>query len=78
MTPDCGDPRASRADAIILDRLPVPLGMFISKNVYDGNLHSNHKIVDHSCIAFVDVQKGTETKQGNSYRAGVHPGAGCH
>ncbi|KAI0251231.1 P-loop containing nucleoside triphosphate hydrolase protein [Lactifluus subvellereus] len=48
-------------------RLPVPLGQFISENVYDGKLHSDHKIVDHSCIAFVDVQKGKEIKQGMSY-----------
>jgi hypothetical protein len=75
--PDCGDTRPSRADAIILDRLPVPLGEFISKTVYDGKLHSDHKIVDHSCIAFVDVQKGKEAKLGTSYMVSLYPGVGC-
>ena len=78
MAPDCGDSRRSCADAIILDRLPVPLGEFISKNVYDGKLHSHHEIVDHSCIAFVDVHKGKETKRGMSYMASLFPGADCH
>lgn len=53
------------------DRLPVPLGKFISDKVYQGKLRSCHKIVDHSCISFIDVAKGKETKQGNSFKVGV-------
>jgi regulator of nonsense transcripts 1 len=49
------------------DRLPIPLGEFASENVYDGKLRSKHKIADYSCIAFIDVWKGEETKQGSSW-----------
>jgi hypothetical protein len=49
------------------DRLPIRLGEFISKNVYDGKLRSKHSVTDYSCISFIDVWKGKETKKGNSY-----------
>jgi regulator of nonsense transcripts 1 len=49
------------------DRLPIPLGDFISEKVYNGKLRSEHKIADYSCIAFIDVLKGGETKQGSSW-----------
>ncbi|KAI9510320.1 P-loop containing nucleoside triphosphate hydrolase protein [Russula earlei] len=49
-------------------RLPMRLGEFISENVYDGKLQSSHNIVEHSCIAFIDVAKGAETRRGNSYQ----------
>jgi hypothetical protein len=49
------------------DRLPIPLGDFISENVYNGKLRSQHEIVDYSCIAFINVWKGEETRQGSSW-----------
>ncbi|KAH9976258.1 P-loop containing nucleoside triphosphate hydrolase protein [Lactifluus volemus] len=48
-------------------RLPTPLGGFISEMVYSGKLRSCHKIVDYSCIKFIDVRKGNERKKGSSY-----------
>ena len=56
---------------ITADRLPVPLGEFISEEVYLGKLRSCHKIVDRSCMAFIDVSKGEETKQGSSYKVSI-------
>ncbi|KAI0002119.1 P-loop containing nucleoside triphosphate hydrolase protein, partial [Russula compacta] len=49
-------------------RLPVRLGEFISMKVYHGKLRSHHKIMDYSCISFIDVQKGEESKQGSSWK----------
>jgi hypothetical protein len=49
------------------DRLPIRLGEFISKNIYEGKLRSSHSIMDYSCISFIDVGKGKENKKGNSY-----------
>ena len=49
----------------------MPLGGFISKAVYEGKLQSSHDIVDHSCVAFIDVEKGTEAKRGKSYQASI-------
>ncbi|KAG6862110.1 hypothetical protein C0995_005922 [Termitomyces sp. Mi166 len=48
-------------------RMPVPLGEFISKYVYSGQLKSKHAIRDPSCISFVDTIKGSETKSGFSW-----------
>ena len=45
--------------------MPHPIGNFISKNVYDGKLRTEHKISASSCCRFVDVQGG-ETKNGTS------------
>jgi hypothetical protein len=56
------------------DRLPIPLGEFISEKVYDGKLRSCHDIVDHSCVAFIDVRKGRETRRGSSYQVSVATG----
>jgi hypothetical protein len=55
------------------DRLPIRLGEFISENVYDGKLRSKHSVADYSCITFIDVWKGKETKQGNSYLVSRRP-----
>ncbi|KAF8483864.1 hypothetical protein DFH94DRAFT_690333 [Russula ochroleuca] len=44
---------------------------FISETVYEGKLHSSHAIVDHSCIVFIDVEKGKEERRGMSYQASV-------
>ncbi|KAI0274107.1 P-loop containing nucleoside triphosphate hydrolase protein [Russula aff. rugulosa BPL654] len=49
-------------------RLPVHLGSFISENVYNGKLRSRHSIADYSCIAFIDVWKGEELRQGSSFK----------
>jgi hypothetical protein len=53
------------------DRFPVTLGGFISETVYEGRLNSSHEIVDHSCIAFIDVEKGKEESRGISYKASI-------
>jgi hypothetical protein len=49
------------------DRMPIPLGEFISQNVYDQKLFSKHKIEDMSCVSFIDVTKGREGKSGKSF-----------
>ncbi|PPQ67578.1 hypothetical protein CVT25_012072 [Psilocybe cyanescens] len=59
-----------RERAVFLDtqyRMPIPIGEFISKNVYSGKLKSHHKIVNPSCCRFVDVSDGVETSQGRSW-----------
>ncbi|SRR5260221_9284804 len=60
-----------RPDISSLDRLPVPLGGFISEAVYESKLRSSHNIVDHSCVVFIDVGKGEEAKKGQSYQASI-------
>src|SRR6266852_9359030 len=52
---------------LLTDRLPIHLGSFISENIYNGKLRSQHSISDYSCIAFIDVWKGKELKQGTSF-----------
>ena len=52
----------------MLDRMPVKLGGFISKEVYDGKLQSVHSKQDASCIKFVDVHKGQEEESGKSFK----------
>lgn len=49
------------------DRMPIFIGNFISQKVYDGILQSRHRIQDASCVALIDVYKGSETKSGFSY-----------
>jgi superfamily I DNA and/or RNA helicase len=49
----------------------MPLGGFISENVYEGKLRSCHNIVDHSCVVFIDTEKGREEEQGKSYKASI-------
>ncbi|KDR78867.1 hypothetical protein GALMADRAFT_1274823 [Galerina marginata CBS 339.88] len=59
-----------RKKAILLDiqyRMPVPIGDFISRNVYKGRLKSQHLISDLSCCHFVDVDNGVEESQGRSW-----------
>lgn len=55
------------------DRMPIPLGTFISEEVYNNKLRSEHRIDDMGCVAFVDVSKGREEKCGNSWRVSSHP-----
>ncbi|KAI0915361.1 hypothetical protein AcV5_003854 [Taiwanofungus camphoratus] len=59
-----------RAHAHFLDtqyRMPIPIGEFISNEVYNGKLRSMHKTVDLSCLMFVDVKKGVEEQVGKSW-----------
>ena len=54
--------------------MPVPLGRFISENVYKGKLQSEHDITSHSCVALIDVPKGREERVGTSWRVRApHP-----
>ncbi|KAF9510873.1 hypothetical protein BS47DRAFT_1249813, partial [Hydnum rufescens UP504] len=43
-------------------RMPLPVGHFISKHVYDDKLKSVHKINASNCVQFVDVDDGVEEK----------------
>lgn len=52
--------------------MPTQLGDFISTRVYDGKLNSVHKIRDSSCVAFVDVFKGTEKQVGTSWMVCIY------
>ncbi|KAM5545183.1 hypothetical protein V8D89_001294 [Ganoderma adspersum] len=63
-----------QASSYFLDtqyRMPVPLGNFISRTVYDSKLKSEHRIDDiktSKCVLFVDVRKGTEERAGDSWK----------
>ncbi|PCH35505.1 hypothetical protein WOLCODRAFT_145835 [Wolfiporia cocos MD-104 SS10] len=48
-------------------RMPVPLGNFVSKEVYNSKLQSEHDTGDFSCVAFVDVSRGEEIQMGQSW-----------
>jgi hypothetical protein len=48
--------------------MPKPLGDFISKEVYGGQLLSEHPIAEFSCISFIDVSKGEEEPGGHSWK----------
>ncbi|PIL32979.1 hypothetical protein GSI_05097 [Ganoderma sinense ZZ0214-1] len=52
-------------------RMPVPLGNFISRTVYDSKLKSEHDVHDiktSKCVLFVDVRKGAEERAGDSWK----------
>ena len=53
--------------------MPVPLGDFISKHVYDSKLKSAHPIEANSCVRFVDVRKGEEEAVGSSWKVDPSP-----
>lgn len=53
---------------LVVDRMPLPLGNFISRQVYDDKLFSKHPVSAMSCVAFVDARKGTELKTGFSWK----------
>ena len=56
------------------DRMPVPLGNFISRTVYDSQLKSEHRIQDiktSKCVLFVDVRKGSEERAGESWKVRI-------
>lgn len=47
--------------------MPVPIGNFISEQVYDGKLKTVHPIEDlEECCVFVDAD-GSEERQGVSW-----------
>lgn len=52
--------------------MPVPLGDFISREVYNSKLLSSHSIRDSSCIALIDVSKGAEVSAGKSWMVRIH------
>ncbi|KAH8099964.1 P-loop containing nucleoside triphosphate hydrolase protein [Cristinia sonorae] len=49
------------------NRMPAPVGHFISRRVYGGRLGTQHTISERSCCRFVDVHKGKEVKSNGSY-----------
>ncbi|KAK0476953.1 P-loop containing nucleoside triphosphate hydrolase protein [Armillaria novae-zelandiae] len=49
-------------------RMPHPLGEFISREVYNGRLRSEHRIKDPSCVAFIDTKTGMEERSGLSWQ----------
>ncbi|KAI0764284.1 P-loop containing nucleoside triphosphate hydrolase protein [Trametes elegans] len=48
-------------------RMPVPLGAFISKEVYASRLKSEHKEKSNACVRAIDVRKGEEKAAGSSW-----------
>jgi Na+-translocating ferredoxin:NAD+ oxidoreductase RnfA subunit len=50
------------------DRMPIPIGDFISKYVYNMRLKSQHRITDLGCCRFINVSKGLEVAQGHSWK----------
>lgn len=54
------------------DRMPQPVGQFISQHIYRSKLRSKHDIEDMSCVQFVDVFKGEETKVESSWMVRLH------
>lgn len=55
------------ADMGAADRLPTPLGNFISRLVYKNRLKTEHSIDDSNSVVFVDVRDGEEEKSGLSW-----------
>ena len=51
-----------------LDRMPMPIGDFISRRVYANRLKSQHSIHDRSSCRFVDIKQGKEAKVGHSFK----------
>ncbi|KAH9925853.1 P-loop containing nucleoside triphosphate hydrolase protein [Epithele typhae] len=49
-------------------RMPIQLGRFISKHVYDAKLKSVHGILTRNCVRFVDVRIGREERVGSSWK----------
>lgn len=56
---------------LLLDRMPVPIGAFISKHVYGGRLMTRHALESHRTCTLVDISHGQETKSGNSWTVGI-------
>ena len=51
-----------------LDRMPMPIGDFISRRVYANRLKSQHSIHDRSSCRFVDIKQGKEVRVGHSFK----------
>lgn len=47
--------------------MPVPIGEFLSREVYEGKLRSHHRITSKGCLRFVDCEKGEEGMANFSY-----------
>ena len=50
------------------DRMPVPLGDFVSKEVYRSQLKSVHDVISRDCVKAIDVRKGVEEGVGTSWK----------
>lgn len=59
--------RPRRLTQISQDRMPVPLGNFISGQIYESTLNSDHWQEELSCVSLVDVSDGREERCGHSY-----------
>jgi hypothetical protein len=55
------------------DRMPVPIGEFLSREVYDGRLQSRHRINSTGCIRLVDCEQGQELDKNFSWVVGLLP-----
>jgi AAA domain len=53
------------------DRMPVPIGQFISHNVYNNLLKNIHSITTTKSCVFVDVATGKEEHQGFSWKVKI-------
>ena len=51
----------------LVDRMPMVIGNFISRHVYDSKLQTQHAIESITCCRFIDVRNGKETKKGVSW-----------
>jgi hypothetical protein len=47
--------------------MPIPIGTFISNNVYEGRLQSQHSLSSWKTCRFVDIPNSKEAKRGNSW-----------
>lgn len=61
-----------------LDRMPVPIGKFISERFYHDRLKSCHSIRTDTCCRFVDVNHGFEVSRGGSWIVSSDPNFGCN
>lgn len=59
------------------DRMPIPIGNFISGHVYNDKLKSVHSITDSLCCRFIDVGNGVEESVGHSWKV-VSPSLNSH
>lgn len=62
--------RHLRVDAILLDtqyRMPLAIGKFISKHVYEGRLKTNHSLTSPKTCRFVHVKGTQEERKGHSW-----------
>ena len=55
----------------IPDRMPIPIGNFISQNMYNGRLKSEHNVSNTNSCRFIDVRDGVEESSGRSWEVRV-------